>query len=90
MILVQHKVVWKLSYVTDDVYIWIYVEHAKWTEKEKCEYKNKSKSQRPQKLKNKSDECSNTKLTITFYIILLFFCSVNLTWMWQSTPKDSQ
>lgn len=29
MILVQHKVVWKLSYVTDDVYIWIYVEHAK-------------------------------------------------------------
>lgn len=29
MILVQHRVVWKLSYVTDDVYIWIYVEHAK-------------------------------------------------------------
>ena len=29
MILVQHKFIWKLSYVTDDVYIWIYVEHAK-------------------------------------------------------------
>ena len=35
-------------------------------------------------------EYSSAKLTVIFHVIYLPFCSVNLTWKWQSIPSDSQ
>ena len=46
----------------------IYVKHAKQGGKENYRSKNDSKNRRPQNLKNKEGEYSNTKMNIIFNI----------------------